>query len=85
MVRVGATVSVRLDDTNTPPHGPEPVNQLTVVPLPPTTESVVGVPTQIGLAVALIAVGATSKGLTVTVTEAQAEGLQGVLSERTKY
>ena len=85
MVRVGATVSVRLDDTNIPPHGPEPVNQLTVVPLPPTTESVVGVPTQIGLAVALIAVGVTGKGLTVTVTEAQAEGLQGVLSERTKY
>jgi hypothetical protein len=76
---------VRLDDTNIPPHGPEPVNQLTVVPLPPTTESVVGIPSQIGLAVALIAVGATGKGLTVTVTEAQAEGLQGVLSERTKY
>jgi len=85
VVRVGATVSVRLDDTNIPPHGPEPVNQLTVVPLPPTTESVVGIPSQIGLAVALIAVGATGKGLTVTVTEAQAEGLQGVLSERTKY
>jgi hypothetical protein len=74
---------VRLDDTNTPPHGPEPVNQLTVVPLPPTTDSVVGVPTQIGLAVALIAAGATGKGLTVTVTEAQFEGIQGAFSERT--
>jgi hypothetical protein len=67
----------------TPPHGPEPVYQLTVVPLPPTTESVVGVPLQIWLAVAWIESGATGKGLTVTVTEAQPEELQSATSERT--
>ena len=55
-------------NTNTPPHRPEPVNQLTMSPLPPTTESDVGVPLQIGLVVAFIAIGATGKGLTVIAT-----------------
>jgi hypothetical protein len=65
-VAAGVTERLLPVPTNVPPH--EPVYHPKVVPVPPVYDSVLLVPLQTVVAVALTDVGAVGSGVTVTVT-----------------